>query len=75
MWGDLFTHKTRGCNFNEGKTAINLTHQQPPVLAGEPEQRKIAEKCGFNSISTFRRVFHRVKGCSFAEYKKNITGE
>lgn len=36
---------------------------------------EIAEKCGFNSISTFRRVFHRVKGCSFAEYKKNITGE
>lgn len=33
---------------------------------------EIAECCGFNSLSTFRRVFHRVKGCSFADYKQQI---
>ncbi len=32
----------------------------------------IAESSGFNSISTFRRVFARVKGCSFAEYKHRM---
>ena len=31
---------------------------------------EIAESCGFNSISTFRRVFVRAKGCSLAEYRQ-----
>ena len=30
---------------------------------------EIAERCGFNSISTFRRVFVRAKGCSLVEYR------
>ena len=30
---------------------------------------EIAESCGFNSISTFRRVFVRAKGCSLVEYR------
>jgi AraC-like DNA-binding protein len=33
----------------------------------------IAESCGFNSLSTFRRVFMRAKGCTFAEYRQQIT--
>ncbi len=33
---------------------------------------EIAEQCGFNSISTFRRVFVRAKGCSFVEYRHRI---
>lgn len=36
---------------------------------------EIAESCGFNSISTFRRVFVRVKGCSFAEYRQRVLRE
>ena len=32
---------------------------------------EIAEACGFNSISTFRRVFIRTKGCSLAEYRNS----
>ena len=37
---------------------------------------EIAEMCGFNSISTFRRVFVRVKGCSLAEYRQHVqTGD
>ncbi|MBE6305674.1 MAG: helix-turn-helix transcriptional regulator [Bacteroidales bacterium] len=31
---------------------------------------EIAESCGFNSLSTFRRVFQRAKGCSFTEYRR-----
>ena len=33
---------------------------------------EIAESCGFNSISTFRRVFVRAKGCSLAEYRHEV---
>lgn len=33
---------------------------------------EIAEACGFNSISTFRRVFVKVKGCSLAEYRQRV---
>lgn len=33
---------------------------------------EIAESCGFDSISTFRRVFVRTKGCSFVEYRNRI---
>ena len=33
---------------------------------------EIAEACGFNSISTFRRVFVRAKGCSLAEYRHQV---
>jgi AraC-like DNA-binding protein len=32
----------------------------------------IAELCGFNSISTFRRVFVRAKGYSLAEYRQRV---
>ena len=33
---------------------------------------EIAENSGFNSISTFRRVFSRVTGCSFGEYRQKM---
>lgn len=33
---------------------------------------EIAEACGFNSISTFRRVFVRVKGCSLTDYRHKV---
>lgn len=32
---------------------------------------EIAETCGFNSISTFRRVFVRAMGCSLSEYRQS----
>lgn len=33
---------------------------------------EIAESSGFNSLSTFRRVFVKVKGCTFVEYRQRI---
>ncbi len=36
---------------------------------------EIAEACGFNSLSTFRRVFMRAKGCTFAEYRQQVTSK
>ncbi len=33
---------------------------------------EIAERCGFNSLSTFRRVFMRATGCSFVEYRHQL---
>lgn len=33
---------------------------------------EIAERCGFNSLSTFRRVFMRATGCSFIEYRHQL---
>lgn len=35
--------------------------------------QEAAEKCGFNSISTFRRAFVRTTGKPFAEYRKAIS--
>ena len=36
---------------------------------------EIAETCGFNSISTFRRVFVKAKGCSLVEYRQKVLKE
>lgn len=36
---------------------------------------EVAESCGFNSLSTFRRVFIRAKGCSFVEYRQRVLAE
>ena len=36
---------------------------------------EVAESCGFNSISTFRRVFVRAMGCSYVEYRNRILAE
>jgi AraC-like DNA-binding protein len=33
---------------------------------------EIAEMCGFNSISTFRRAFVRANGCSLTEYRQRV---
>lgn len=33
---------------------------------------ELAEQCGFNSLSTFRRVFMRATGCSFNEYRRQM---
>ena len=33
---------------------------------------ELAERCGFNSLSTFRRVFMRATGCSFVEYRQRL---
>lgn len=36
---------------------------------------EIAEACGFNSLSTFRRVFMRAKNCTFAEYRQQMSSK
>ncbi len=36
---------------------------------------ELAETCGFNSISTFRRVFVRAMGCSYVEYRDHILAQ
>lgn len=40
-----------------------------------PTMAEVAEACGFNSLSTFRRVFVRVQGCSFARYRELVGQE
>ncbi len=36
---------------------------------------EISEECGFNSLSTFRRVFHRAHGCSVSEWRRKALKE
>lgn len=36
---------------------------------------ELAESCGFNSTSTFRRVFVRAMGCSYVDYRNSILAE
>ena len=47
------------------------------LLLTEPKYtfENIAEQCGFNSISTFRRSFQKIKNCSLSEYKKSVKEE
>ncbi len=51
---------------------LEATLQQLHDPASTATMVEIAESCGFNSISTFRRVFVRSKGCSFVEYRNRI---
>ena len=36
---------------------------------------ELAEMCGFNSISTFRRVFVRAMGCSYVDYRDQVLAQ
>lgn len=36
---------------------------------------ELAESCGFNSTSTFRRVFVREMGCSYVDYRNRVLAE
>ena len=48
------------------KAALSMLHNADATTT----MVEIAENSGFNSISTFRRVFRRVNGCSFGEYRQ-----
>ncbi len=50
------------------EAALRMMHGK----GGANTMVEIAENSGFNSISTFRRVFSRVTGCSFAEYRQKM---
>lgn len=47
--------------------ACRMLEENPALTIQE-----VTEKCGFNSISTFRRAFVRTAGKSFAEYRKTL---
>ncbi len=63
-------HTTFYDYINEHRLQAALQQLHDP--ASTATMVEIAEACGFNSISTFRRVFVRAKGCSFVEYRANI---
>ncbi len=50
------------------EAALRMMHE----AGSSRTMAEIAENSGFNSISTFRRVFRRVKGCSFGEYRQRL---
>ena len=50
--------------------ALRLTHATELLLTSNYTLEVIAEKSGFNSLSTFRRCFIQKHGCSPSIYKK-----
>jgi transcriptional regulator GlxA family with amidase domain len=36
---------------------------------------EIANKCGFNNMANFNRIFKQKKGCTPKEFKRNYTGQ
>ena len=56
------------------QAALQQLHDAEPA-ATMPTMAEVTEACGFNSISTFRRVFVRAKGCSFASYRELLERE
>ena len=50
------------------EAALRMMHE----AGSSRTMAEVAENSGFNSISTFRRVFRRVKGCSFGEYRQRL---
>ena len=44
------------------------------MIASDPDVtvHDIVERCGFNSVSTFRRSFSREVGQTYGEFRKNV---
>jgi AraC-like DNA-binding protein len=67
-----YLHKELNTNFYEYVNFFRIQKACKMLLVDETEKiETIAEACGFNSISTFRRAFVKQTGKTPSEYKEN----
>ncbi|MDR0811873.1 MAG: helix-turn-helix domain-containing protein, partial [Paludibacter sp.] len=67
-----YLHKELNTNFYEYVNFFRIKKVCEMILVDETKKIEIiAEACGFNSISTFRRAFVKQTGKTPSEYKEN----
>ena len=63
-----------GFTFTESLTDIRLGHVSRMLIDTTHSVAEIANKCGFNNMANFNRIFKQKKGCTPKEFKKNYAG-
>ncbi len=67
-----FFNRTAGSTFYDYVNALRLDHAEKLLSETSDPQAVIAEKSGFNSLSTFRRAFEQRHNCSPTQYRERI---
>jgi len=70
-----FVKMHTGYTFTESLTDIRLGHVSRLLIDTTHSIAEIANKCGFNNMANFNRIFKLKKGCTPKEFKKNYTGQ
>ncbi|WP_276485627.1 AraC family transcriptional regulator [Paraflavitalea pollutisoli] len=70
-----FVKMHTGYTFTESLTDIRLGHVSRLLIDTTHSIAEIANKCGFNNMANFNRIFKIKKGCTPKEFKKNYTGQ
>ncbi|HAN44100.1 MAG TPA: hypothetical protein DCP97_01780 [Ruminococcaceae bacterium] len=65
-----FFKQYSGKSYYDYLLGVKISHADALLNTTEKKISDIALECGFNSISTFNRVFGRFHGCSPTEYRK-----
>lgn len=63
--------KATGFTFVEYLNSVRIKHAQKFLLESKWQVNRIAEECGFGSISQFGRIFKKITGVSPLHYKGN----
>jgi AraC-like DNA-binding protein len=63
--------KATGFTFIEYLNSVRIKHAQKYLLESKWPVNRIAEECGFGSISQFGRIFKKITGVSPLHYKNN----
>ncbi|PZR28863.1 MAG: AraC family transcriptional regulator [Citrobacter freundii] len=64
-----------GCTLTESLTEIRLGHVSRMLIDTSHSIAEIANKCGFNNMANFNKIFRAKKGCSPREFKRNYVGQ
>lgn len=64
-----------GSTLTESLTEIRLGHVSRMLIDTSHSISEIANKCGFNNMANFNKIFRAKKGCSPREFKRNYMGQ
>jgi AraC-like DNA-binding protein len=70
-----FIKQHTGFTFTEKLTEIRLGHVSRMLIDTTQSISEIANRCGFNNISNFNKIFRQHKGCTPKEFKKTFNGQ
>ena len=70
-----FIKQHTGFTFTEKLTEIRLGHVSRMLIDTTQSIAEIANRCGFNNLSNFNKIFRQHKGCTPKEFKKTFNGQ